>query len=220
MMFFILFNYTLVRDAKDSFLASAPNSSSEIFNYIKLAVVMPSALIFVLCYSKLANILSRARLFNFLVGSFLCFFALFGFVIYPNIEILTPSSQVIACMQSSYPNFFYYPLAMYGNWPLVIFYTMAELWGSAMVSLLFWQLANEITRSSEAKRFYSLFGLIANFSLILSGWVVRSFSGLNTRAEEILTTKYLMVFFIVSGFVVLFVNVWLEKKCFNRPFLL
>ena len=38
-----------------------------------------------------------------------------------------------------------------------------------MISLLFWQFANDITKTSEAKRFYSMFGLIANIALILAG---------------------------------------------------
>lgn len=42
---------------------------------------------------------------------------------------------------------------------------MAEMYGSMIVSLLFWQFANSIVKSSEAKRFYSHFGLLGNISL-------------------------------------------------------
>ncbi len=48
---------------------------------------------------------------------------------------------------------------------------MAELWGSVVVSVLFWGFANEVTTSKEAKRYYPLFGLGANVALIFSGQV-------------------------------------------------
>ncbi len=41
--------------------------------------------------------------------------------------------------------------------------------GSVVLSLLFWGFANQITRVTEAKRFYSLFGLGANIALLVSG---------------------------------------------------
>ena len=42
-----------------------------------------------------------------------------------------------------------------------------------MVSLLFWGFANEITTVSEAKKYYPLFGLMANVALIFSGQYVK-----------------------------------------------
>lgn len=39
------------------------------------------------------------------------------------------------------------------------------MYGSMVISLLFWQFANSIVSVSEAKRFYSMFGLIGNVSL-------------------------------------------------------
>jgi len=53
---------------------------------------------------------------------------------------------------------------------------MAELWGSVVVSVLFWGFANQITTVDEAKQFYPLFGLGANVALIFSGRAVKIFS--------------------------------------------
>ena len=55
------------------------------------------------------------------------------------------------------------------NWTYALFYTLANLWGSVVVSLLFWGFANEITTIDEAKQYYPLFGLMANVALIFSG---------------------------------------------------
>jgi ATP:ADP antiporter, AAA family len=53
---------------------------------------------------------------------------------------------------------------------------MAELWGSVVVSVLFWGFANQITTVDEASQFYPLFGLGANVALIFSGQAVKYFS--------------------------------------------
>ena len=53
---------------------------------------------------------------------------------------------------------------------------MAELWGSVVVSVLFWGFANQITTVEEAEQFYPLFGLGANVALIFSGRTVKIFS--------------------------------------------
>ena len=68
------------------------------------------------------------------------------------------------------------PIAIIRNWTYCLFYVMAELWGSVVVSVLFWGFANQITTVDEAKQFYPLFGLGANVALIFSGRAVKIFS--------------------------------------------
>lgn len=68
------------------------------------------------------------------------------------------------------------PLAIIKNWSFCLFYVMAELWGSVVVSVLFWGFANQICTVDEAKQFYPLFGLGANVALIFSGRAVKYFS--------------------------------------------
>ncbi|PHU05404.1 ADP,ATP carrier protein 1, chloroplastic [Capsicum chinense] len=61
-----------------------------------------------------------------------------------------------------------------------LFYVMAELWGSVVVSVLFWGFSNQITTVDEAKRFYPLFGLAENVVLIFSGQTVKYFASLRS----------------------------------------
>jgi hypothetical protein len=68
------------------------------------------------------------------------------------------------------------PIAIIRNWTYCLFYVMAELWGSVVVSVLFWGFANQITTVEEASQFYPLFGLGANVALIFSGQAVKYFS--------------------------------------------
>jgi AAA family ATP:ADP antiporter len=72
------------------------------------------------------------------------------------------------------------PIAILRNWTFCLFYVMAELWGSVVVSVLFWGFANQITTVEEASQFYPLFGLGANVALIFSGQAVKYFSQVST----------------------------------------
>lgn len=40
------------------------------------------------------------------------------------------------------------PIAILRNWTFCLFYVMAELWGSVVVSLLFWGFANQVRQLS------------------------------------------------------------------------
>ena len=50
------------------------------------------------------------------------------------------------------------PIAILRNWSFCLFYVMAELWGSVVVSLLFWGFANQV--SLQHSHMFKLF--IAN----------------------------------------------------------
>merc|ERR1711981_291333 len=215
MMFFILFNYTILRDTKDALLGTAPNSSTEAFNFVKLGIVMPLAVLFVVIYAKLANMFSRYMLFNIMITAFITFFGIFAYVVYPSIVFIHPDPVSIANLQAEYPRW-HYPISIYGNWTFTIFYALSELWGSAMISLLFWQFANEITRTREAKRFYALFGLLANISLIFSGQTVRLMSDIRSSLPEGVdpwetSLKLMMSAVVIGGGFVIFINYWMEK---------
>src|ERR1700730_4911117 len=89
MFFFISFNYTILRDTKDTLVVTA--SGAETIPFLKVWGVVPSAIIFMLAYAKLSNILSKENLFYAAIAPFLVFFALFVYLLYPNREALHPN---------------------------------------------------------------------------------------------------------------------------------
>ena len=79
------------------------------------------------------------------------------------------------------------------------------MWGSVVVSLLFWGFANEITTVSEAKKYYPLFGLMANVALIFSGQYVKYVSNLPVAPgvdKWVNSLKYLMAAVVGGGSVI------------------
>jgi ATP:ADP antiporter, AAA family len=163
MLLITIFIYSVVRGAKDTLLV--PVLGAEAIPTVKLFGVLPSAIIFILVYSKMANILSRERLYYYITSFFLAFYVVYAFVMHPNLNLLVLD---LTSTIDAHPELTY-PLLVMSNWPQTLFYIMSELWGSAMLSLMFWQFANHIYKVSEAKNTYTIFGAIGQVGLISAG---------------------------------------------------
>lgn len=220
-MFCILFNYTVLRDTKDTLIVTAQGSGAEAISFLKLWGVTPSAILFVVLYAKMSNVLHKETLFYATMAPFVVFFGLFAFFLYPNRDLLHPSLEALQVLKESYPRLqWLFPI--YGYWTYSVFYILSELWGSAMLSLLFWQFANEVTRVEEARRFYALFGLIANVALIFSGYAVKTFSEIrNHLPPEVdaweITLKTLMSIVVVLGIIAMGIYRWMHLTIMHDP---
>merc|ERR1711871_435985 len=135
----------------------------------------PLAFAFMVVYAKLSDILAPKTLFYTIILPFIAFFGSFAFVLYPLQDVLHPVEFSQWLLSVAGPRFSA-PIAIISNWSFCLFYVMAELWGSVVVSVLFWGFANQICTGDEAKQFYPLFGLGANVALIFSGRAVKYFS--------------------------------------------
>jgi AAA family ATP:ADP antiporter len=175
MFFCILFNYTILRDTKDVLVVTAPGSGAEIIPFLKTWLNLPLAFAFMWVYSKMSNFMSPQRMFYTIIFPFLAFFTSFAFILYPLKDVIHPYAAVDNLLQIVGPRFAA-PLAIVSNWSFCLFYVASELWGSVVVSVLFWGFANQICTVDEAKQFYPLFGLGANVALIFSGRAVKYFS--------------------------------------------
>ena len=221
LMFLISFNYTILRDTKDTLIVTAEGSGAEAIPFLKVWGVVPLAIFFMLLYSKMSNILSKPRLFYATIAPFIIFFGLFATVIYPNRELLHPTTSA-DLMQSLLPEGLSGLVACYRNWTYSLFYIMAEMWGSVALSLLFWGFANDITKVSEAKRFYSQFGLAANLALPISGFLIVYFSDIRSLLPADvdawgMTLNYLMSLVALAGVSVMAIYWWINKYVLTDP---
>lgn len=203
MMLFILCNYTVLRNIKDTLVVNARGSDAEIISFLKLWGTMPCAFLFMLFYSKISDLMSRERIFYLCIAPFLVFFGSFAFLIYPNIDVLHPNPEWVASLKAAYPNFKWF-IAIWANWSYSVFYILAELWGSVVLSLLFWQFANDTVKKDQTKRFYPLFGMVANIGLVMAGSMVKYFSKVDPSASDPWqqTLSYLMPIVVVSGMII------------------
>lgn len=215
MMFFILFNYTILRDTKDMLVVGA--SGAEAVNYLKFFGVMTASVLFVILYTKLSNILSTERLFYTILTPFLLFFGAFAFFIYPNRDLIHPAPEVVEVCKQAMPAL-RFVFALWGTWSFSVFYIMSELWGTVVIALLFWTFANEITRTNEAKRFYGLFPLLGNVALMFSGKLITYFctlehsSSVNADAAVGVSLEYMMSAVVIAGLAVMAIYWWMNRN--------
>lgn len=216
MMFCILFIYTVLRDTKDAILVNAPGAGAESLAFAKGIGVTISAIIFMILYTKAANIFNRKGLFYVTAVPFLVFFGVFPYLIYPHVESIHMSLDTINAYQATYPTLTWI-IPLVGNWTYTLFYILSELWGSAILSLLFWQFANSITPVKEARRFYGMFGFLGNFGLLLSGPAIIYISqsihalGLSRSESTGLMLQQLMALVIVAGVILLSTFYWMNR---------
>ena len=186
LMFCILFNQNILRILKDSILIS--EVSAEVTSFTKVYFVTPMAVIFVIVYAKLINHLPFQKIFYYLVGIFTAFYVLFAFIIYPEIDSFHMHKDLLLRLMTDHPHLKWY-IACIGNWSYVLFYSFSELWPNIFYVLLFWQIANEITETNEAKRFYTLFSLFGNSALVVVGIMMTSLSSNDNVLKQLFTTS-------------------------------
>lgn len=112
----------------------------------------------------------------------LAFYMLFATVLYPAANLLHPHGMYSSMAQ-------HVPLGLHGllkvieHWTFSLFFCIAELWGSVVISVLFWSLANEVCSVKEAKTIYPLMGISANFALVVAGNYMKL---VNTKFTQVL----------------------------------
>lgn len=214
MIFCILFNYTILRDTKDTIVVVG--AGAEAIPFLKFFGVLPGAIIFMLIYSKLSDTLSREALFYATITPFVVFFALYPTFFYPNSEMLKLTT-LGNFLRANLPQGFSAAIASIEGWPSSLFYVMSELWGSAAVSLLFWGFANEITKNNESKRFYTLFLLGGNVALFFSGGFIKWASELRNNITDgqdpwQVSLNYMMSTVVVMALVVIASYYWMNRN--------
>lgn len=182
MMMCALYNFSALRSIKDSLVVS--NIGAESISFLKLWVVLPSAILFTLIYLKLSNIFSLDKVFYIITSGFLLFFIIFSLWLYPNKELIHPDHDYINSLIQLHPHLKWF-IKIFGHWSFALMYIFSELWSVVIINLMFWQFANHIVESESAKRFYPLFGLIGNFGLVISGNAMVFFSDVEAIPHSI-----------------------------------
>lgn len=218
LFFIISFIYNILRCMKVTVVVTASGSGAEVIPFLKVWAVLPMAILITYFYTKLSNYLNREQVFYTMIVFFLGFFVLFLLVLHPNRESLELTTFA-NFLQSKLPDGLKGFIAIIRHWPLSLFYVLSEMWSAIVLSMLFWGFANEITSVNEAKRFYAIFALGANFSGIFSGQSAQflTFQEYNpnipfgTNAWEQTLALQLGVVLVLGGVVILLFR-WVNRN--------
>lgn len=169
MLFSNLTVYTIVRDTKDVLLVTT--CGAEAIPFMKTWFNFPLSILSILYFSFLNNKgLDTKWVYRLTYLPIALLYSLVGLVLYPNRHLIQPTLPLDGS--------FLHPImaSIANNWVSAVFYSLASIWGSMVISLLFWMVANQYTDVITAKKIYPLFGFIANFALIFAGVVIHKLS--------------------------------------------
>jgi ATP:ADP antiporter, AAA family len=220
--FLVTFDYNVLRTLKDTIVVTAKDSGAEVIPFIKVWVLLPGALLMTYFFTRLSNRMKREIVFYVMISTFLIYFFIFTFILYPMRDHLHPHATADA-LQAALPAGFKGVVAMFRNWTFTTFYVMSELWSNIILAMLFWGFANQVTRIGEAKRFYGLFGIGANFSGVAAGQASvflcdgpynPFFLGEDAWEQSLIMLTLLI---LASGVLTIFLFRWMNKNVLTDP---
>ncbi len=222
MLFLICFNYSALRSMKDALVITS--AGAEVIPFIKVWAILPMAVLITLIFTKLSNRFSQENVFYIMTTGFLICYALFAFILYPSRDSLHPHEAADA-LEKVLPAGFKGLISMFRYWTFTAFYVMSELWSTSIMTVLFWGFANEITRLTEARRFYSVLSIVSNFASIAAG----SFS-ISVACGDVCnpyipfgkdgweqTMMIIVLMMIVSGVLTMITFRWMNRNVLNDP---
>lgn len=168
MLILICLNYSVLRNLKDIVVVTAQSSGAEVIPFIKVWVMLPMAFLMTYMFTKLTNWFSQEKVFFIIISFFLIFYTIFVFILYPARDVIHPHAFA-DWLLTVLPQGCRGLVAMWRNWSFTLFYVMCELWGTMVLTVLFWGFANEVTKIGEARRFYSVMGIGSNIAAAIAG---------------------------------------------------
>lgn len=223
MLFFICFNYTVLRNLKDTIVMTAQNSGAEVIPFIKVWVMLPAAVLATMVFTYLTNHFKRSTVFYIVISTFILYYCFFAFCIYPMHEQLS-ADRLANFLHSFLPAGCKGFITMVRNWPFTMFYMMSELWSTMVLTVLFWGFANEITRMSEATRFYSALNISSNSASIVAGLVASTLTAQLFNPDLFFghdrwsqTVDKLALLLLICGIGILTTFTWMKKHVLHDP---
>lgn len=223
--FLIFFDYNVLRTMKDALVVTAKSSGAEVIPFIKVWVMFPGSLLMTYIFTRLSNRLVRETVFYVMMSLFLLYFFAFVFLVYPMKDHLHPhefADRLELALPLGLKGF----VAMIRYWTFTSFYVMSELWSNIILSMLFWGFANQVSQMNEAKRFYGLFGIGANFSGIAAGLISAYFcrigsstlpaNGFDEKAWEH-SMVMLISLVLIAGVAAMGIFRWMHKTVLTDP---
>lgn len=220
-IFLTILVYSCLRSAKDSLVVV--DLGAEAISFIDLYIVLPASFAFVLLYSKLVHYFNYVQLYRLFALAFMTGYALFAFILLPNPDIFLPSKQaidelvtssyIVAGLEVRLAHFKWF-LLIYSKWTYAFFYLCVDLWNSIMNAVLFWQLANQLTKTSQARRFYPMYGFFASLASLVAGTLT---SYIATTASQLNSTAMMQQ--LVSAVVLFIVALIVNIEVINRSLL-
>jgi len=209
----VSFNYSVLNATKDTIVVTG-TGGAEVIPVLKGGVVLAIAFLAMLVYSKLSNQVSRTKVFYIILTPFLVFFFIYGTILFPNREFLSPvvsAEWLLNFLGSTRKHW----VAVYQYWMDSTFFVLAELWGGLMIAVLFWGFANQITNIKDAARFYALYTVGGHIGTFVAGGLIY-ISATMMSSMDFEHTIYLLMLIVSAVCIVIMGLYWWANQVITR----
>jgi AAA family ATP:ADP antiporter len=158
-------NYAILRSARNALTVADLGGGAGSIPWYELCGTMPGAVLMTLGLTWLLNRYSIRRVFFITLFSFVGFFLVFAIGIYPSL----PSWKGALLSSSWVPTWAATLLPQFAS---MLFFTMAELWKVALLTVLFWGFVNQYVSFERAKSFYAPLMLGGSIGTVLAGPII------------------------------------------------
>lgn len=208
--FFASMVYAILTCMKDTLVITADHSGAEVIPVLKGWFVFPLSLLCALAYSKLSNHFKRCTLFYSIIVLFLLIIFTYGFLLYPNVETLSPH-KTASWLTARFGEKYIHWIAVYRNWIHSLFFITAELWAQVVIFILYWGFANHICQVKEAKRTYTLFIAAGDLATVVAGPLVLYYVTKFTGQDFTPTLQTLITYILVCGILIIGTYWWMNR---------
>lgn len=162
LLVFSSFICSLLRSLKDTLLIT--KLGVEEISFIKFYGVLPFSIIFLASFTKIANLYSRAILYQIIILFFIIFYCLYFLTISFDEKLFIPLNS----LKKLYPSYKHF-ISLVENWRLSLFYIVSEVCGTVILTLIYWQFINDIYKVKQAKTHYFSLGIVGQIGIIIAG---------------------------------------------------
>lgn len=159
--------YTIVRDLKDVIFITECGAS--FIPFVKTWINLPISIGFIFFYNVLLNKFKFQKTYLIVYSMLSSLYSFVGLYVYPIRDSLRIQSSNV----------------LISNWVSTLYYVLSPIWGTIVVSVLFWSFANQYTDVDDAKAVYPILGMIANIALILAGFIMSTSGNLFSNNWEL-----------------------------------
>ena len=212
--------YATLTCMKDTLVVTANHSGAEVIPILKGWVIFPFSLVCAVIYAKLSNHFKRSTLFYLIISVFLLVIFLYGFILYPNAEALSPH-QSADRLTIRFGEKYIHWISIYRNWVHAFFFVTAEMWAQLVIFILYWGFANHIFQAKEAKRTYTLFIAAGDLGTVVSAPLILYYLSKFSGQDFTPTLQALLSYVLVCGVLIIVVYWWMnryvltDKRYFN-----
>ncbi|MDJ1257338.1 MAG: NTP/NDP exchange transporter [Candidatus Midichloria sp.] len=210
LMILTVYVFGLTRAVKDTLVISA--LGVEVITTLKLYGTLPVTIIIILTYTNLLKKVKKATIYHSMNLFFSLFFLIYAFFIYPNAESLNIKLEPHFMREIRADWYFLRYLVIVGsNWTHSLFYIIAELWGSVMLMLLFWQIVNQTTDVKQAKKVYPVIMLVGQIGMVASGETIQYFANFDLYDAWNQTFHYLILTIVFLSLLISLTFLYLSR---------